>query len=575
MAALGAWVALLTPGLAQEGNRTVLVMATADGQSVLESEQIAALRAELPPDAEVVVEYLDANRLLGNLPYNQYFTEPYSSNALPQAPSAVVALNDDAIRIAIYRRRNGYFDSVPIVICGTHRKTVGKALGKWTGVFCRPNVEDTIKFARKIHSKSGSVHLLTDQTVFGVSTFHRYEDYVKKGRLSYPVKLPGRGENKFWNLHEKLNYLRAVQKEDIVLYVGYYDEWRGGAYPTQVVLPRMSEASKAPMFTVNRDAVGAGALGGKVADGKATGRAVGKLVARILQNEPVESIEPVQINAEWLFDHAQLKRWGIEESLLPKESRIVNRPISFWAKNWRAICLGGSVSLAEGAIIGMLLVARRRERRAHAALRESESRMQRLELEISERERQALGHDIHDGLGQYVTALRFQCHRLEKGAAEGRATDADAAGKMAQIASDLATEVRSLAMSQVPLQMASRTLEAGLGELAEMALDEKRLGEGAAGHLYRIAQEATRNAFRHAGATKARIALKELEIGGGNLVVENDGERFAPASGRRAGLGLGIMVVRARMIGGTIEIGSTEEGWTRLTCRFPLEERER
>ena len=108
-----------------------------------------------------------------------------------------------------------------------------------------------------------------------------------------------------------------------------------------------------------------------------------------------------------------------------------------------------------------------------------------------------------------------------------------------------------------------------------MVLDEKRIEEGASAHLYRIAQEATRNAFRHAGATKARIALREAAGGSGELVVENDGDPFEPSPGRRTGLGLSIMEQRARMIGGMVDIGPAEDGKTRLVCRFPLKAEEK
>lgn len=588
-----AWLALeAAPGLGgQEGMRTVLILASDDGQSAMESEQIEALRAELPPDTEVVVEYLDAKKIYRRGPNLTFYGSEYFEDNAQRTFSAVVALNDDAIEIATYQRRKGFCESAPMIVCGTRRKPLPKSqkTGTWTGVFCEPDIEKTIEFAMSRHAQTGSVHFLTDHTSSGLASIYRLNEATRNGRFPFSIEVPTKSiEEKLWNLPAMVRYVETLSGDDVVVYRGYFDDWRGGVYPAQVVVPKLSMASKAPIFTVLRDAVGFGAVGGHVINGPATGQAVGKLVRRVLGSESVTSIKPITIEGEWLFDHRQLKRWGIAESALPKGSRIINRPISFWAQNWLSLCVGGSIAAAEAAIIGLLLAAWRRERRAQAALRESEGRMQRLELEISERERQALGHDIHDGLGQYVTALRFQCHRLEQGAGDGRATDADAVGKLVRIASDLATEVRGLARSQVPLQMASRSLEAGLGELAEsnwrlfhletaleMVLDEKRIEEGASAHLYRIAQEATRNAFRHAGATKARIALREAAGGSGELVVENDGDPFEPSPGRRTGLGLSIMEQRARMIGGMVDIGPAEDGKTRLVCRFPLKAEEK
>lgn len=581
--ALGAWLVFGAPLWAQDEIRAVLVLASGDSQSRLEAEQIDALRAELPPNTGVTIDYLDAKRINGMPHYLEYYSTLFYGKYQNRRLNAVVALNNDAIRVANHYRTN-VFAGVPLVVCGSSPSIMNELAdpAAWTGVFCEPSVEKTIDLALALHPKAKGVHVVTDRTLPGIQVRQRFYRDVKRGRFPVPVEIPG-DTRTFWSLPLVLEYVRKLPRDCVVFFAGYYDDRRGRIHQPQFMVPQLSRESKAPVYTMQHDAVGAGAVGGHVVKGSQTGKAVGEMVRSILERKADGSPSAVILEGEWLFDYVQLKRWGIEESQLPEGSRILNRPVSFWTENWLALCVGGSVALAEAAIIGLLLVARKRERRAQVALRESEGRLQKIELEISERERQALGHDIHDGLGQYVTALRFQCHRLEQGAEEGRVTDADAVGKLVQIASDLAQEVRSLARSQVPLQMVSRSLEAGLGELAEsnrrlfnldtaleMSLDERQLEDGVAAHLYRIAQEATRNAFRHAGATRVKMTLKETEGGGGELVVENDGEPFVPSPGRRAGMGLAIMEQRSRMIGATLEIGPAEAGWTRLACRFPL-----
>ena len=580
--ALGLAGSTSLPG--QENVRSVLVLASGDSQSRLEAEQIESLREELPPDTGLTIDYLDVKRINGLPHYLEYYSTLFYGKYQHRNLSAVVALNDDAIRVANHYR-NQVFDGVPLVVCGSKASIMNELEdhGSWTGVFCEPNMEETIELALNLHPKASAVHVVTDRTLPGRQARQRLAHDKELGRFPVPVEIPGM-EQTFWSLPLVLEYVGKLSAESIVFFAGYYDDRKGGIHPTQFMVPKLSQASKAPIYTMQRDAVGAGAVGGHVVNGRKTGKAVGERVCRAMNKEPLGSIAPMELEGEWLFDYAQLKRWGVDERALPKGSQIINRPVSFWGRNWQVICIGGSIALAEMAIIVQLLVARRRERRAQAALMESESRMQGLELEISERERQALGHDIHDGLGQYLTALRFQCHRLEQGVADRLPTDADATAKLAQIAESLAGEIRSLARSQVPLQMVTRSLETGLGELAdsnrrlfnlettlEMALDEKRLRDGAGPHLYRIAQEATRNAFRHAGATKARMVLREADGGGGELIVENDGEPFEALPGRRTGMGLAIMEQRARMIGATLEIRPAEDGQTRLRCRFPLE----
>ena len=93
--------------------------------------------------------------------------------------------------------------------------------------------------------------------------------------------------------------------------------------------------------------------------------------------------------------------------------------------------------------------------------------------------------------------------------------------------------------------------------------------------LFRISQEALNNVAKHAAATTARISIRrDPDV---ELVVEDDGVGFDvdaathadPASG---GVGLAGMQERAALLGGTMEIRSTDGRGSRLTVRVPLAE---
>ena len=495
---------------------------------------------------------------------------------------------------------------------------------------------------------------------------------------------------------EVAEYVRALTAEDIVVSANFLGDLGGGVYVSRRLIPKLASESKAPVFTTEGDAIGDGAIGGNVVDGRRMGEIAGGMVGRILVGETPGAIPPETIPSEWVFDHAQLKRWGISERALPAGSRIVNRPFEFVRENKWWFLGGAVVIVLEGLIIlqlGLSWVSRQWALRAlqasehryrslfetsrdlfmivgregtvlHAnpaacrwlgrsqkelagsayvdvivscdrgmarthleqALRGAPTdfetrllardgkeveveflyhahdfngqpavvccarllserlRVQRLEQEISEREREALGCDIHDGLGPYATALHIQCHALKERAERGEPTDPESVARLNRIAESLTAEVRSMARSLVPLKMVDRSLESALRELfdigrrifdmqaqLEFTLDEARLDVKTAAQLYRIVQEHLRNAIRHAGARTARVAVRATPGGGGELVMENDGQPFDKLPARRAGLGLSIMEQRARLIGGTLTIDLTEDGRTRMTCRFALD----
>jgi PAS domain S-box-containing protein len=188
-------------------------------------------------------------------------------------------------------------------------------------------------------------------------------------------------------------------------------------------------------------------------------------------------------------------------------------------------------------------------------------------LDISSRERQSIGRDLHDGLGQELTgialmlrslATRFQ-HECEQGVA--------GINEVVGLVNQSIETARSLARGLLPVRTESGGLPFALRELAARSRDlygltvnfraeiwpEITLSETSASHLYRIAQEALTNAARHGRAEKVDILL----MANRNtflLRITDDGVGIAGPDKPVAGMGLKIMRYRAGMIGAKIEI---------------------
>lgn len=219
-----------------------------------------------------------------------------------------------------------------------------------------------------------------------------------------------------------------------------------------------------------------------------------------------------------------------------------------------------------------------------AQLREREAQQMRLErevLEISERERRRIGHDLHDSLGQQLTAASMATNALvtamksEKSILTERGEDIGRQIRAALV------EARMLSRGLAPVALADEGLMAALNTLAE---DTRRMDircvfecpqpvsvpdAEVAGHLYRIAQEAVNNAVKHAAPSEIRIGLERRD-GAFVLEVDDDGEGFDESKAKSGGIGLRVMRYRARLIGGALEIGSPPAGGTRISCKVPL-----
>ncbi len=237
---------------------------------------------------------------------------------------------------------------------------------------------------------------------------------------------------------------------------------------------------------------------------------------------------------------------------------------------------GDEVAEVSAAFLAMGERLRQRE--------EEQLRLERELLDASERERHRIGRDLHDGLGQHLTAASMASGALARSlAAEQPDFAARAEGIAGQLRAAIA-EARSLSHGLAPVALADDGLMAALGALSEST----RSGAGircvfecpqpvqissvdTATHLYRIAQEAVANALKHAAASEIRIGLEQRN-GVLALEVDDDGEGLEPDSSTRTkpGMGLQVMRYRARLIGGELHIGSPPAGGTRVTCQIPF-----
>lgn len=213
--------------------------------------------------------------------------------------------------------------------------------------------------------------------------------------------------------------------------------------------------------------------------------------------------------------------------------------------------------------------------RAHEA---EQLRLEREVLNISESERQRIGHDLHDSLGQRLTAASMTANAMLE-AVKAQAPNLAAHGELVtQQLREAIAEARALSHGLAPVTMEADGLMAALEEMANSVsrsgkvrcvLDcpqPVRVGSVETGiHLFRIAQEAVNNALKHASASEIRIGLEQQ---GADLVleVEDDGSGLDEAVPHE-GLGLRVMRYRSRLIGGRLDIGASPAGGTRVSCR--------
>ena len=232
------------------------------------------------------------------------------------------------------------------------------------------------------------------------------------------------------------------------------------------------------------------------------------------------------------------------------------------------------------------------ERRAHEqhlatqqALEESEKRFRALSsrlLEVQEAERTRISRELHDQIGQALTAIKIRLQVLER---QKETPTAQALEPIVGLVDDTLEQVRHLSQDLRPPQLddlgiaaALRTLlekilaPAGLAFEVEVLPDPLRLPDPVAVACYRITQESLTNILKHARASRVEVRL-ESDAAGTRLSVRDDGVGFDRLSvdrrvRQRESTGLLGMRERARMAGGQLSVAANPGGGTRVSVAF-------
>jgi PAS domain S-box-containing protein len=222
-------------------------------------------------------------------------------------------------------------------------------------------------------------------------------------------------------------------------------------------------------------------------------------------------------------------------------------------------------------------------RRAEQGLQEAMSQLRGLSqqlVDIQEQERRRIARELHDEIGQGLTALRLA---LENMLVEHRLSDDSRLKEALATTGDLVQGVRRIAFDLRPPMLDDLGLLSALLWLfdrrrAQTGVDVQfkhsglnaRLPPDVETAVFRICQEALTNVIRHAGVTQARVAVWVTEDSV-VLRVEDQGRGFDTAATGKSGRGAGLlgMQERAALLGGTLTIDTALGAGSTITAELP------
>jgi PAS domain S-box-containing protein len=205
-------------------------------------------------------------------------------------------------------------------------------------------------------------------------------------------------------------------------------------------------------------------------------------------------------------------------------------------------------------------------------------RLERGIIEASDSEMRRIGHDLHDGVGQQLTALALSCASLQQEIQSSAPQCAEPLKKVGNELQEVIRQIRMLSHGLAPVSFEESGLTEALRRLASNTAAAARVqcdfdependsacDPDTAAQLYRIGQEAVTNALKHSRATKIRISLASNRLRTELRVIDN-GRGFSQPPSNGHGLGMHAMKHRAAVIGAELNILSETDKGTTITC---------
>lgn len=267
-----------------------------------------------------------------------------------------------------------------------------------------------------------------------------------------------------------------------------------------------------------------------------------------------------------------------------KEIDRRNAGLAFYLANMVGITLLIAFTVAGLSVLRMYSLERSADVQ-HQKVQQAEADLRRLSQQLvraQEEERRSLSRDLHDQVGQVLTALRMSLGNLENAFQRNNESIANELNLAKRLASQALRSTRELAMDLRPTMLDDLGLEAalqwharqhakiyGVPVSVEVRTPLEHLLEPERLCVYRIVQEALNNSAKYSHASNVEVAVASS----GNSVtvrISDNGQGFDQNDGVGSGLGLLGMRERVAELGGTLTIDSNLNGGTRVIAELPV-----
>jgi signal transduction histidine kinase len=532
---------------------------------------------------EIFFEYMDTRRYAIET-VDAALLELYLSKYAGISFDVIICVDNNALAFVL-KHRDRLFTDVPVVFCGVHRLEPSLLHGHHgiTGIFEEYDRKNTIDLALKLHPSIRQVVIVSDIFVYRDEALEELTDAFESRAEIVNVDLAN------MTLEQFFTHMSKFGPESIVLLPMRVIDVTGTDYLKEDVIGPIRQNCSSLFYSNSFFWMGLGVIGGSINNPSHHGKVAAEMAIRILNGENADNI-PVQVGPQdYMFDYAQLKRFGIPVSKLPPNSVLLNEPASFYyhykKRIWAVLAILLTLLLTVGVLTAGILWHRQIEKKLLSYQKQLKSLASQLSL-AEEHERRRIAVELHDHICQALVISKARLSTLfEKGTVtySRKALDEicgsldEAIHNTRSLTFDLSSPILyELGFEAAVAEWLAEQVEQKYGIATEFEDDNKikPLDDDIKVLLFRDVRELLVNIVKHASAKHVKVSVKRH--GSYILIcVEDDGvgfdiRRISSFGTDSSGFGIFSIKERLQQLGGRLVIESGPGRGCKVTITAPL-----
>jgi signal transduction histidine kinase/ABC-type uncharacterized transport system substrate-binding protein len=361
--------------------RRVLVFSDFDSSSpavgLILQEVYRTLEKKTPYQIDFYNEFLQTD-LFPDETSQRKFRDWVVAKYRERQPDVIIAVGPAPVKF-LAGSHGRLFRDIPLIFCGTTEEQADSPVLdiQFTGIWSSLEPQRTLEAA--LHLQPSTQHVFV---VSGGSPYDKQSDTIVRENLRTIENGPQITYLSDMEMGALLERLKRLPENSVVLYATITQDAAGRHFVnSDQSLPMVAEAANSPVYVMSDALLGHGTVGGYVVNHAAQGQAVAESAIKILNGAKPEEIPIVMGDNRYMFDWRALRRWGLNDRILPKGSTVLYREPSIWQRYTRQIFI--SLFLFSLLLFFTAFLVEQTRRRSIEEEFNREARFERLISELS------------------------------------------------------------------------------------------------------------------------------------------------------------------------------------------------